>query len=317
MKLGYHLSSEEHNAQELINLAIKAENAGFEFLTISDHFHPWVDAQGQSPFVWSTIGGISQVTKKIRIITAVTCPIERIHPVIISQAAATCAQLLPGRFHLGIGTGENLNEHVTGNAWPKIKERQERIQEAVEIIRKLWSGEYLSFEGKFFTVDEARLYSLPKILPEIYMAASGPKSAAISGQISDGLISTSPKKEIIESFESNGGKGKPKYAQVAVCFDKDEQKAKEIAFKYWPTKGLPRPDHADLKTPKEFMNASKNLNIDDATKDLAYGPNKQKHIEVLKKFFDAGFDFVAVSQIGENQDEFFEFYKNEIFPEFN
>src|SRR5436190_10571348 len=198
MELGFSLSSEEHRSNPLVEQARRAEEAGFTFALISDHFHPWVDQQGQSPLVWGILGAISQVTEKLRLGTGVTCPIRRIHPVILAQAAATAASLMPGRFFLGVGTGENLNEHITGEHWPPIETRQLMLREAVQIIRRLWLGETTTIYGDYFTVENARIYTLPDELPPIYVAAAGPKSGELSGEIGDGLISTAPDKETVQ-----------------------------------------------------------------------------------------------------------------------
>ncbi len=315
-RIGYHLSSEEHPAQSLIEQARRAEQAGFSFAFISDHFHPWLDSQGQSPFVWATIGGISQVTQHLTIITGVTCPIIRIHPAIVAQAAATCAQLMEGRFMLGLGTGENLNEHVVGQGWPPIQIRREMLTEAVEIIRKLWQGDYVDYFGNYFTVDHARLYSLPKTLPPIMMAAAGPDSASYAGRYGDGLISTSPDSEIISTFQASGGKGKSAYAQTAICYDTDEERARDLVLKLWPTKPLGGTLDQDLATPRHFAAATEAIRAEDIGDEMALGPDKDRHIQAIKKYFDAGFDHVAVNQIGPNQEEFFRFYEKEVLPAF-
>lgn len=217
-EIGFALSSEEHTPQAWIDLARQAEEAGFTFALISDHYHPWIDHQGHSPFVWSVIGGISQVTQRLRLGTGVTCPMMRTHPAIIAQAAATSACLLPGRFFLGVGTGENLNEHILGDVWPPHYRRLEMLEEAVEVIRLLWQGGMQNYEGRYYIVEKARLYSLPPEPPPIYMAASGKITADTAGAISDGLISTSPKPEILKAFDEAGGKDKSHIGQVTVLY---------------------------------------------------------------------------------------------------
>src|SRR3954452_22957299 len=219
MELGFALSSEDHPPNELVRQAVIAEQAGFTFALISDHYHPWTGAQGHSPFVWSTLGGIAQATETIRIGTGVTCPTIRIHPAVIAQAAATVACMMPGRFFLGVGTGENLNEHVTGARWPLPYERLEMLEEAVEVIRTLWSSEEVTHRGRHYTVEEARLYTVPDEPPEIYVAASKPEAAQLAGRIGDGLVSTSPDDEILSEFESAGGQGKPKIGMTHVAYD--------------------------------------------------------------------------------------------------
>jgi coenzyme F420-dependent glucose-6-phosphate dehydrogenase len=205
-RIGYALSSEEHPPHNLIANARRAEEAGFEFALISDHYHPWIDRQGQSSFVWSVIGAVSQATEKLAIGTGVTCPTTRIHPAIIAQAAATAAVMLPGRFFLGVGTGENLNEHILGDRWPETAERREMLAEAVEVIRLLWKGGQQSHRGRHYRVENARVYTLPDEPPPIMVAASGSNAAELAGEIGDGLVSFSPEDELIETFKSAGGK---------------------------------------------------------------------------------------------------------------
>jgi G6PDH family F420-dependent oxidoreductase len=214
MQLGYALSSEEHAPNDLVRYARLAEDTGFDFALISDHFHPWIDQQGHSPFVWSVIGGIAQATERLRLGTGVTCPTIRTHPAIIAHAAATAAAMMPGRFFLGVGTGENLNEHILGDRWPPVDVRQEMLDEAVDVIRLLWQGGEKSFYGSYYIVENARLYTLPEELPPIYVAASGPSSAALAGLIGDGLITTSPNANVAEAFRVGGGEGKPMYGQA-------------------------------------------------------------------------------------------------------
>src|SRR3954449_8437096 len=216
MELGYAFSSEEHSPASLVGQARAAEEAGFGFGLISDHIHPWVDAQGHSAFVWSVIGAIAQTTDRFRIGTGVTCPTMRIHPAIIAHAAATCACLMPGRFFLGVGTGENLNEHVLGARWPAPDERLEMLEEAVEVIRLLWQGGEQTHRGRHYTVDHARIYDVPDEPPEIYVAAAQPLAAKLAGRVGDGLISVAPDDDVISAFEEGGGGGKPRIGMMHV-----------------------------------------------------------------------------------------------------
>ena len=224
VSIGYAASSEEHEAVRLVEWVQGAEEAGFSFALVSDHYHPWIDAQGQSPFVWSVLGAIAQSTRTIQVGTGVTCPIQRIHPAIVAQAGATVASMMPGRFFLGVGTGEQLNEHVTGDPWPLIHHRRAMLREAIEVIRQLWRGEQTTFEGDYFTVEDARVYSLPPNPPPIYVAASGEESATLAGEAGDGVITTAPKLEVLEAYSVAGGRG-PHLGQVAVCWGPDEQAA--------------------------------------------------------------------------------------------
>jgi coenzyme F420-dependent glucose-6-phosphate dehydrogenase len=227
VEFGFAMSSEEHAPNDLVELARRAEETGFTFAFISDHYHPWVDAQGHAPFVWGVIGGIAHKTERIRLGTGVTCPTIRIHPAVIAHATATAACMMPGRFFLGVGTGENLNEHILGDHWPAPDERVEMLQEAIEVMRLLWQGGYQTHRGKHYTVENARLYDLPDRPIEIAVAAAKPKAAELAGTHGDALINTSPEKEVVETFESAGGSGKPKYAQVTLCWAKSEDDAKK------------------------------------------------------------------------------------------
>jgi len=222
IELGYSLSSEEHGPNELVALARRAEEAGFGFALISDHFHPWTGRQGQSPFVWSVIGAIAHATKRLRLGTGVTCPTIRMHPAIVAQAAATAAAMMPGRFFLGVGSGENLNEHVTGARWPSPDVRLDMLEEAVEVVRLLFAGGSQSHHGRWFTVEDARLYTRPAEPPPIYVAAVGQRATALAGRIGDGLISVAPEAEIVRRFDKAGGKGKPRYGHLTVCWARDD-----------------------------------------------------------------------------------------------
>ena len=215
--VGYALSSEEHSAIDLVRHARRAEEAGFSFAVISDHYHPWIDRQGQSPFVWGVLGAIAQATETLRVGTGVTCPTVRIHPAIIAQASATAASLMPGRFFLGLGTGERLNEHILGAPWPAWDVRAEMLAEAVGVIRRLWEGAMTSHRGRHYTVDAARIYSLPDQLPPIYLAAGGTKAAREAAQLGDGIIGTGPDHSIIDAFGDAGGTG-PRIGQVTVSW---------------------------------------------------------------------------------------------------
>jgi coenzyme F420-dependent glucose-6-phosphate dehydrogenase len=201
---------------------------------ISDHFHPWVDRQGHSPFVWNVIGGVAATTENFKLITGVTCPSVRIHPAILAQASATTAAMMPGRFQFGVGTGENLNEHVLGDRWPNVNRRLEMLQEAVDVIRRLWSGKQTNFEGKYYTVENARIYTMPTEPPPIMVAAAGQKAAELAGRISDGLVGVSPDPDVVSTFEGAGGNDKPKYCEVLSCWASTEDEARKTALDWWP-----------------------------------------------------------------------------------
>jgi G6PDH family F420-dependent oxidoreductase len=316
VELGYAISSEEHKPNDLVRYARRAEEVGFSFALISDHFHPWIDKQGQSPFVWSVIGGIAQVTQRLRLGTGVTCPTIRTHPAIIAQAAATAASMMPGRFFLGVGTGENLNEHILGDRWPAHDIRLEMLDEAIEVIRLLWEGGSQSFWGDYYTLENARIYTLPDELPPIMVAASGPETAEMAGEVGDGLISTAPKAEIVETFQQSGGNGKPRYGQLTVCWAKNEAEAKQIAYEVWPNSGLPGEMSQELPTPTHFEQAVKIVREEDVTERIVCGPDPEKHRANIQKYIDAGFDKVYIHQVGPDQEGFFQFYQQEILPKF-
>ena len=310
MKLGFALSSEDHPPNELVRQAALAEEAGFDFCMISDHYHPWVDAQGESPFVWSTLGGIAKSTKKIRVGTGVTCPMIRIHPAIVAQAAATVAAMMPGRFFLGVGTGENLNEHVLGDRWTLPDERLEMLEEAVDVMRLLWKGGEQTHRGKHYTVDHARVYTLPDKEIEVYVAASKPTAAEVAQKIGDGLISTAPDKDVVKAF----GNGKPRVGMMHCAYDNDAKKGLERATKLWPNLALEGPLGQDLATPSDFEEAAGMVDEEDVAESTPHGPDPDPYLELIRKYDDAGFTHVYIHQIGDNQDEFAEFAARELLP---
>ncbi|MDT8306898.1 MAG: TIGR03557 family F420-dependent LLM class oxidoreductase [Anaerolineae bacterium] len=314
-EIGYALSSEEHPPDDLVRNAQRAEEAGFTFALISDHYHPWVSAQGHSPFVWSVIGAIAQATDELRLGTGVTCPTMRIHPTIMAQAAATSAAMMPRRFFFGVGTGENLNEHVQGERWRPFDLRLAMLEEALEIIRMLWEGETVSYWGDYYIVEDARLFTLPDTPPPIYVAASGENMAEAAGYLGDGFITTAPKQELLKAYNDGGGDG-PKIGQLTVCWAPDKETAKETVYKIWPNSGLPGELTQELRTVEHFEQAVKAVSKEEAVKGIVTGPDAQEHIDGIQEFVDAGFDQVYIHQIGHEQDGFFEFYTKEILPHF-
>jgi coenzyme F420-dependent glucose-6-phosphate dehydrogenase len=315
-RLGYTLSSEENGAPALAEQAARAEEVGFSFASISDHYHPWVDRQGESPFVWGALGAISQRTEKLELITGVTCPTTRIHPAIVAQAAATAATLLPGRFSLGVGSGENLNEHILGDRWPPVAVRQERLEEAIEVMRKLWEGGLRSHRGRHYTVENARLYSLPEEPPPVLIAVAGKKSTELAGRIGDGLVGIAPKPETIDLFREIAAPGLPTYGQVHVCWAESEEEARRTALEWWPNAALKGSHFLELPLPSHFEEAAQMVDEDDVAQAIACGPDPVLHGEAIAEFSEAGYDHVFVHQIGPDQDGFFDFYEREILPGF-
>ncbi|CAA9249120.1 MAG: Dehydrogenase [uncultured Chloroflexia bacterium] len=316
-QIGYAISSEEHAPNDILRHAQSAEEVGFPFALISDHFHPWVDKQGHSPFVWSVLGGIAHVTQRLQVGTGVTCPMIRIHPAIIAQATATVAAMMPGRFFLGVGTGENLNEHILGDRWPPHDVRSEMLEEAVAVMRLLWQGGQQTHRGKHYTVENARLYTLLEEPPQIMVAASGSRAAELAGRIGDGLINTAPDAEVRQQFEQAGGAGKPRYAQMTVCWAANVAQARRTALEIWPNGGLKGELSQELPTPKHFEQAAQLVTEEMVAEEVVCGPDPEQHIAKIQAYVDAGYDHIYVHQVGPDQDGFFDFYRREILPKFH
>ncbi len=317
MKLGYFLSSEEFGPRELVRQAKLAEAAGFHGLWISDHFHPWNDAQGQSPFVWSVIGALAEATS-LPVTTGVTCPTIRIHPAIIAQAAATSAALLgPGRFNLGVGTGEALNEHVLGDHWPEADVRLEMLEEAIHIMRGMWEGGQFSHDGTHYLVENARLYTLPDAPPPVLVSGFGPKAIELAGRIGDGFCTVEPDAEGIKAFHAAGGDGKVVHAGTKVCYGEDADACLETVFRTWRNEGLPGELPQILPTPAHFEQASELVTKEMIASNRVVGPDLDTHVAHFREFEAAGVDELFVQQIGPDQDTFFETFKREVVPRFN
>jgi coenzyme F420-dependent glucose-6-phosphate dehydrogenase len=315
-EIGYALSSEEHPPGDLVRWARRAEESGFRYALVSDHFHPWIDRQGQSAFVWTVIGAIAEATERLRVGTGVTCPTMRTHPAVVAHAAATSAALMPGRFFLGVGTGENLNEHVLGGRWPPGDLRLEMLEEAIEVIRLLWRGGYRTHRGRHYTVEGARLYTLPKEPPPLVVAAAKPGAAGVAGRLGDGLVAVAPDRELVERFESAGGSGKPRYGQVTVCWAASEAEAKRIAHEWWPNAAVQGELSQELPLPAHFEQAAATVTQDDVAESVVCGPDPDAHAAKIEEFAEAGFDHVYVHQVGPDQEGFFAFYEREILPRF-
>jgi coenzyme F420-dependent glucose-6-phosphate dehydrogenase len=313
-RIGYTLSSEEFGPRELVGFARRAEEVGFDFLSISDHFHPWVDRQGNSPFVWCVLGGIAEATVRVRVGTGVTCPTIRIHPAIVAQAAATAAAMLPGRFWLGVGSGENLNEHILGDRWPEVQVRQEMLEEAVEVIRGMWEGGLYSHHGKHYTVERARIYTLPDEPPAIVVASAGEQATELAGRIGDGIFGLVPEKSLVEQFENAGGKGKPKFGQVHVCWSESEDEAKKTAHEWWPNAAIGGNLSWELPLPSLFEDATASVEPEDVAEAVICGPDPDRHVESIREFVDAGYTDVYYHQIGPDQEGFLRFAESELLP---
>jgi G6PDH family F420-dependent oxidoreductase len=310
-RLGYFLSSEEYDPASLIRQAKLAEQAGFEALWISDHFHPWLDEQGQSSFVWSVIGAISQVTD-LPITTAVTCPTVRMHPVIIAQAAATAALLTGGKFTLGVGSGEALNEHVTGARWPEATERLDMLEEAVDIIAALFTGAQVSHHGEYYTVETAQLYSRPPEPPPIFISGFGDKSAQLAGRSGDGYINVNPDPDLVKLFRDSGGGIKPVQGGMKVAWAPDAAQARATMKRLWPTDAIPGEAAQLLPSPRHFAQLAELVTDDLITAPC--GPDPQAYLDGIQAYRKAGFDEVYLGQVGGNLEGAFEFFATEVLP---
>ncbi|MGH3352178.1 MAG: TIGR03557 family F420-dependent LLM class oxidoreductase [Nocardioides sp.] len=311
-RFGYFLSCEEFGPAELIEQARLAEEAGFESLWISDHFHPWNDEQGESPFVWSVIGALAQACS-LPVTTAVTCPTVRMSPVLVAQAAATSAVMLDGRFTLGLGTGEALNEHVLGDAWPTLDVRLEMLEEAVGLIRELWTGEFVNHRGRHYTADTARIYTLPEQPPQIFMSGFGPEAVDVAARIADGYITTSPDHALLKRFRDSAG-DKMAQAGTKVAWAATEDEGVELAHRLWGTSGLPGELAQVLPSPRHFEQAAELVTSEQTRRSVTCGPDPDRHVEAVKPFVEAGFDDVYVANMGPHWAEMIPTYGNEVLP---
>jgi coenzyme F420-dependent glucose-6-phosphate dehydrogenase len=313
MRVGYKLCSEERDPLGLVDDARRAEDAGFDFAAISDHYHPWTDAQGESPFVWTSIGAIATATERITIGTAVTCPTVRQHPALVAQAAATAACLLPGRFFLGVGTGERLNEHIFGDPWPSASVRREMLAEAVDVLRELWSGELTTFDGRYYTVDTARLYTLPADPIPLYLAASGTEAASLAADIGDGLILAGDTREALRTYIDEGGDG-PRLTELLVNVEEPEDRALATLHRQWPNPTIPGELSAELPLPRQFEQAASVTAPADLRDKALTGTNVETYVSKLSELSSAGYTHVFLHQVGTDQDAFFRFASERMIP---
>ncbi len=312
LSLGYTLSSEEHPPQELVAMGRRAEDHRFDYLSISDHLHPWVDAQGHSPFVWSVLGALAQCTERVEVAVGVTCPIVRFPPLLAAHATATMACLLPGRFTFGVGSGESLNEHVTGDAWPAVDVRQDMLREAIGLIRELWRGDLVTHRGEHFRVEAARLYDVPEQPPPLVVSAFGPKAGRMAAELGDGLW-THADPEVIDAWRDAGGSG-PVYSQLTLCYDASADKARSIAREHWPNAGVPGQLSQDLPTPRHFEMASSLVTEEVVAESVLCGPDPEPIVESVRSAMEAGVDHVNLHQVGLDQDGFLRFWDETLEP---
>jgi G6PDH family F420-dependent oxidoreductase len=311
MRFGYKLSAEGFGPQELIRQAVAAERAGFDFVEISDHYHPWLDVQGHSPFAWTVLGAIAAQTSTVGLATGVTCPTVRYHPAIIAQAAATLAIVSGNRFTLGIGSGERLNEHVVGQGFPSVRGRQERLREALDIINLLWQGGYQSYEGKYLQLEDARVFDLPDPLPVIAVAAGGRDAAELAATHGTGLFATEARPDLVEAYHKAGGSG-PRYAEVPMAWATSEQAAVDAALKTaaWAVTGWKV--MSELPNPVNFEAASQTVTADDIREMFAVGPDPEPYLAAVRKYAEAGFDHIVLQNAGPDPDGFIDFFAREL-----
>jgi len=313
MQIGYKLATEAFDPKEIIRQALAAEEAGFDFVEMSDHYHPWLESQGHSAFTWDLLSYIAAKTSTIGLVTGVTCPSFRYHPAIVAQAAATLAIISDGRFTLGVGAGERLNEHVIGEDWPGVQKRHDRLTDALHIINRLWQGGYQTYEGKYLRVEDARVWDLPETLPNIAVASSGKKSAEIAAALGSGIFGTEPKVEMIKYWKEKGGSG-PAYGEVPLAWAPNEDTAAQAVLEKsrWAVTGWKV--MSELPNPVNFAGATTTVRPEDIKEQFACGPNVDRHVEVAKQFADAGFDHLVLMNAGPDPDGFMQFFKEELGP---
>ncbi|CAL9347991.1 F420-dependent glucose-6-phosphate dehydrogenase [Streptomyces sp. enrichment culture] len=315
VRIGYTMMTEQAGPRALVDDVVAAEAAGFDFSVISDHYFPWLEEQGHSPYAWSVLGAAAQATERIPLMTYVTCPTYRYHPAVVAQKAATMQLLSQGRFRLGLGSGENLNEHVTGRGWPAPRERLERLEEAAVVIRRLLAGETVDHDGRHFRVDSARLFDLPDRPPEIGIAVSGPRSCAVAGRHADLLIAIEPERRLLEDFDRNGGAGKPRVGQVPVCYDPDRDAALARAHEQfrWSVGGWQV--NAELRGPAAFAEATAAVSPEDVGKSIPCGADVEDFVAAVRPYAELGFTEVALVQIGgAHQKPFLQWAEAELLP---
>ena len=316
VSIGYTIMGEQAGPKQLVADAARAEEVGFDFVAASDHYSPWLQEQGHAPYTWSVLGAVAQVTERIELMTYVTCPTMRYHPAVVAQKAATIQLLSDGRFTLGLGAGESLNEHVVGRGWPPVDIRHEMLAESLEIIGPLLAGQTVTFRGRHLQAEAAKLWDLPAEPPPIGVAVSGPKSCALAGRHADAMIAVEPDVELGQRFDDAGGAGKPRIGQVGLSYDADPDVARKRAHEQfrWFTGGWDV--MAELPGPRHFASATRLVTEEDVGEQIPCGPGTADHVEAVQAFVDAGFTHVALVQIGgDQQDRFFDWARSELLPE--
>ncbi|MFE2427605.1 LLM class F420-dependent oxidoreductase [Streptomyces sp. NPDC059373] len=312
---GYTMMTEQAGPRELVDHVVRAEAAGFDFSVTSDHYFPWLDTQGHSPYAWSVLGAAAQATSRIPLMTYVTCPTFRYHPAVVAQKAATVQLLSEGRFRLGLGAGENLNEHVVGGGWPSADVRHEMLAEAVEIIRALFGGGYVNHRGTHFDVESAKLWDVPDPVPPIGIAVSGPQSCKLAGELADLVIATEPERSLVTAFDENGGAGKPRVGQLPVSYDPDRDTAVKRAHDQFRWFGGSWKVNSELPGPKSFASATEFVRQEDLAQSIPCGDDVEAFVEAVRPFVEAGFTEVALVQIGgDTQRDFLQWAQKRLLP---
>jgi coenzyme F420-dependent glucose-6-phosphate dehydrogenase len=313
IEVGFWLSSEEHGARTLVDLAAAAEGHGFAHAMISDHLHPWVPAQGHSPFVWGVLGAIAQATDSLHLATGVTAPIARMHPVVVAHAAATAAVLLEGRFALGLGTGERLNEHVVGGPWPRPAARRAHLEEAIDVIRRLFDGDEVSFDGEHVQVEHAQLFTRPSTPPSIWVAASGPLAAELAGRRADGLIGLQPDPKLVSAYRTAGGDG-PRIGQLHLCWAATAEEARATARRWWPNGGMRASVLAEIARPSQLADVAELVTEDQVAEQVVCGSDPEAVARAVLRFAAAGCSRVYLHQVGPDQRGFLDAWEKSIRP---
>jgi G6PDH family F420-dependent oxidoreductase len=315
VQIGYTMMGEQSGPRALVDDLVRAEQSGFDFSVISDHYFPWLDEQGHSPYTWSVLGAAAQATERIPLMTYVTCPTTRYHPAVIAQKAATVQILSGGRFRLGLGSGENLNEHVVGGGWPSAAVRQDKLAEAVEIIGGLFDGGYVNHRGRHFQVESARLWDLPEQRVPIGLAVSGPRSCRFAGQQADLAIAVEPDGKLLEAFDEHGGAGKPRVGQIPVCHDADRDAAVARAHEQFRWFGGGWKVNAELPGPTAFAAASRFVRPEDVADSIPCGNDVSRFVDAVREYAEAGFTEIALVQIGgAHQRPFLEWAEKDLLP---
>jgi len=300
VRFGYTLMTEQSGPRELVGYAVDAERVGFDFEVSSDHYSPWLTSQGHAPYAWTVLGAVAQATTSVELATYVTCPIQRYHPAVVAQKAATLQILSGGRFILGLGSGENLNEHVTGQGWPPVAQRQDMLEEAVTIIRELLTGELITWEGDYFRIDSARIWDAPEDAVPIGVAVSGDKSIQRFAPLAEHLIAVEPDPELITGWAAaNSHPGSRSIGQIPICWDPDRERAVARAHDQFRWFAGGWAVNADLPTPAGFAGASQFVRPEDVADKIICGPDLDEIVEGVKPYWEAGFTDIALVQVGD------------------